>query len=1365
MDTKASDVLKAITSYIPRFVVDERILHPDTPDIHGQFRYGTLVFADISGFTAMSEKLSVLGKEGSEELTSVLNSYFAHMLDIAFSYDGNLLKFGGDAMLLLFLGNQHAAHGTRCALRMQQEMKNFSKVSTSQGVFTLRMSIGINTGDLYTANLGSPGDRLYLAFTGSTVNDVAKIESAAEAGEVLIGNKTLDELADKVDTIEMPSGYHLVTRLRAGVKSIEALKHGFETNVSEAVFKNLASYLPRQILESVKTNPERTGIEGEHRRVTVMFVNVIRSNKDLQKYERGQEEGITKTLNNYFQIVHDTADKYGGMLVGIDLNTEGHKLLIVFGTPIAHEDDDERSVLCALDMQQQVASSGLPFVQRIGINTGYVFSGELGYPARKEYTVMGDEVNLTARIMGVAEEGQVLVSASTYLKVANKFDFKKLNPVKVKGKEQPVTIYQVHRTREDTGSRRQHKTEEMVGRDIEIASVNQVAEQGLSSNGQILSITGAAGIGKTSLRQELESIWKQRGGLVYATDCLSYGSDAPYLPWINLLNSFFEIKERDDHEKRKKAIEDKMINLNPELADWTAIVGNLLSVYIEESDLVKSLSPELRHQRLLNVILDIVQSQSKKAPLLLVFDDLHWGDISSVALINYLAGNITNHPLIICVTYRRDEGFAPDFTEQVNHTEIALEDLSHESVLDIVKSIVNAEELPDQLCQLVTAKVQGNPLYTEEIVQSLIDSEYLKLDSDTGQYRLVGNLEQVDIPDTIQGVIMARLDRLEEETRNIVRVASVLGRLFNYDVLMDIYPRNVVADEMTNRLNSLVDLGLVALGKVDPWPEYSFKNTLTQEVSYESLPFAQRRQLHHKVGEYFESRYGSRIEEHYELLYYHYGRTKDHWKGLEYSVKAGDKAKRMFANEEAIRYSQRALQLAGELPHSAESVASRVQENLGDIYELTGQYDKSLDYYQMSQQWYERMRVGAKKRQTEHLVCFSDVCPNLQSPEDRKNQIALLCQKRGIVYERIGEYVEAIDLLDKGLKMATNNGEEMARLCIAKAGVLYRKSEYPEALKWCQRGLDVATSVSNHYEIAHGNYLLGNINTKLGNVNEAIKFRKQSLKLYNKIGDLPGQSRVHNNLGVDYYYLGHWNKSKEHYQKSLEIREKIGDVNGVATVANNLGEIFLDQGYFDQAIDSFSTCLSTWEKIGYSLGVGLSYSNLGKVYYKRQEWQKSLDHLQKGLQILEQLHSLGFMAEAYQRMAEVYLGLGDNESALKWCQKSHKLAQEQNMTAIEGVTRRVLGLIHSRLGDDKIADEMLGKSIEILQSVGMPYELALTFWQMAIFYDDLEQRGYGKQPSKKKTRLLEKAMAIFEKLSAEYDREKVESLYNQFLKS
>ncbi|MCK5642533.1 MAG: adenylate/guanylate cyclase domain-containing protein, partial [Gammaproteobacteria bacterium] len=438
MSGNERSLLKSIVAYIPELIVEQRIVDPHLPDVHGQFHQGTLVFADISGFTTMSEKLSELGKEGAEELNGILNRHFTRMLDITLPHRGAQLKFGGDSMFLLFLGQQHAARAVRCALQMQQAMEEFGQLSTSQGIFRLEMSIGINSGELFAASVGSPRDRLYCIFTGREVNRTAKIEAAANAGEILIGCGTLHELSGNVKVGQGREGYYQVRSLSARLKSILPYEVDLKEGLSESAIEVLASYLPPRLVERLRDNPERAGVEGEHRRVTVMFVNLLGTSAAIEQYGADRVRALTQLLNDYFLMVHAVVNKYEGVLVGCDINTTGDKLLITFGSPVAHEDDDERAVLCAQEIKQLLAGSNLPFKQRIGINSGYVFTGELGSPWRKEYTVMGDQVNVAARLMSVAQEGQILMGHSTYQGVAGKFVLQAQQPVKVKGKSQPV---------------------------------------------------------------------------------------------------------------------------------------------------------------------------------------------------------------------------------------------------------------------------------------------------------------------------------------------------------------------------------------------------------------------------------------------------------------------------------------------------------------------------------------------------------------------------------------------------------------------------------------------------------------------------------------------------------------------------------------------------------------------------------------------------------------------------------------------------------------------------------------------------------------------------------------------------------------
>lgn len=1358
MDSSEKSFFRAISTHIPQYIVEEQLQNPRREGEHGQFRNGTLVFADVSGFTAMSEKLSKQGKEGAEELTSILNSYFTDMLDVVFSYGGSQLKFGGDAMLLLFLGHRHAARGVRCARRMQAAMKKFHKLATSQGTFRLEMSIGVNSGEFFDASVGEPAERLYHIFSGREINNTAMIEAVASAGEIFISKATLTELGDAALFDQEKEGYYRLSELRVRIKEEPVPVSEPKDEELAIVSEILADHLPGQLRKRLRANPEQASIEGEHRRVTVMFLNLLGTSELIESYGRERAGEIMHELHRYFHIVHTSVERYGGMIIGCDLNTRGDKLLIIFGAPVTHENDEERALLCAQEMRRELTESGLPLKQRIGINAGYVFSGEVGSPLRKEYTVMGDDVNLAARLTGVAGEGQILVGSSVYSRVTGRFTFKTLEPVRVKGKSQPVAVYEFIKSAEDTAGQHRTRAAGIVGRDREVAILSEVAGRALSRQGQALVVTGPAGIGKSRLVDELRHDWDAQGGLAFAGDCQSYGSNTPYLPWIDLLGLFFDLREGDTVERKAEKIEGVMTGLSPALTEWTAVMGNLLHIPIEESDLLKSLNAELRHQRLLDITLEIVQSRAKETPVLLLLENLQWADSASLELLNYLSRNIVDYPVLVVMVCRPEEGLELETVGQKHYSTVTLGELSPEASLALIRLLVTMKELPEELGQLVTSKAQGNPFYIEEVVSSLIDSEYLKLDETGGEYQLTGDLSRVEIPDTIQGVIMAHLDRLDEETRNVLRVAAVIGRLFQLPVVREIYPRPITGEDLLLRLDELVELALTILQTTEPFREYLFRHIMTQEVAYDSLLFARRRELHHKVGEYYEKHHSDRLEDFYELLCYHYGHTRDGRKTLEYAVKAGDKAKGMFANHEAIGYYRQALEIINRLPDDISSPRSRVLESLGDIYELTGQYDKALESYQGSQQWYESRKLRALRHRNKEAATIEDIFSSPAFAEESDRQIAVLCHKQGMVYERKGLYGVAIDWLDKGLKTLADDSKDKAGLYIARAGVLYRQGEHAQALDWCRQGLDNARRVSDSDETAHGCYLLGTIHTDMGNINQAIEYRRQSLSIYEETKDLLGQARVHNNLGVDYYYQGDWERAKEHYHNSLEIREKIGDVNGEATVANNLGEVLSDQGYLSEAIDEFGLCLRTWERIGYSLGVGLSHSNMGRAYTRKQQWQPALEHLEKSRQVFEELQSKGFLAEVYQRLAETFIGAGGMAKAIEYTRLSLTLAMERKMPMTEGVTRRVMGQAYRARGEWEEAEELLTESRRLLHQLGVPYELGQTLWQLALLHSDMADAGVAEENGPGKEPFLEMAIAIFQKLGIKYDEARVAEL-------
>ena len=1351
MNSSDQNLFFAVTPYIPQHIVEERILDPDASSVQGQFRHGTLVFVDISGFTAMSEKLAELGREGAEELTRILNRHFTQMLDIAFAYGGIQLKFGGDAMLLLFLGQQSTARGVRCAQEMQEAMKSFGQVSTSRGEFLLEMSIGINTGEFFEASVGSIEDRLHYIFIGNEVDRTARIEAIANAGEVFLEPQTCQELGDDAETGEQREGYCKFIRLRSQMPPTYR-KPPDTCSIGDPPLDQLIHYLPTQLIERIRANPEHTNTEGEHRHVTTIFINLLGASEIIQERGKMHEAEITNIMNDYFCMMQHTVNRYDGLVIGCDLSTSGSKILVIFGAPIAHEDDDERAIRCALEIREQLEQSGLPLKQKIGINSGHVYCGDVGSPLRKEYTVIGDSVNLAARLMSIAHEGQIVIGSSSHARTTDKFVTQAQEPIKVKGKSQPVPTYLIEREVRWEDLRRQHMNEgNLIGREDETKVLQEITALALMGQGQLLSVTGSAGIGKSRLTQELVNLWTQHGGSVYSGDCQSYGANTPYLPWIELLGSIFNLLSTDDDKTRANKIEAAMNILCPALSEWTAVMGELLHAPIPESNLLRSLDAKLRYQRLLDITLELIQAHACINPTLLVLEDLHWADKPSLQLLDYVSRNLAEHPILLCMVYRPKEGFEPEMLAHPNYTTIAIKELSPQASLELARAVAQAEELPEELGHVILNKSQGNPFFVEEVVKSLLDSGQLKQDSATGEYQIKGDPSQIDVPNTIQGVIMARIDQLNSETRNVLRVASVIGRLFQYPVLKSIYPHHIEDLELFCRLDELGSFDLTRLQSPEPIPEYFFKHILTQEVAYESLLFSKRRELHHKIGTYFEENCIDHIEDYYELLCHHYGRTKDRAKTLEYSAKAGDKSKRMFANQEAIGYYQRALELASELYDDTRLLQGKLCEDLGDIHELVGQYDQAIENYQVSLRWYNQA-----SKSTGFPEALQGLITISMTREQAVDHVAILQRKIGMVHERKGEYDIALEWLDNGLKtLDSRELVEHARFYAAKAGVQYRRGDYAQAMNWCKQSLELASRAASPAEQAHAFYLLGAVCTDLGNIDQALKHRQQSLIIYEQTGDFLGQAKVHNNLGVDYYYQGNWNKSKEHYQRSLKIRETIGDVNGVATVSNNLGEIFSDQGHLEQAIEAFHVCLRTWERTGYALGIALSHSNLGRAYTRQGDYEQALEHLKPSQRTFEKIQSRAFLVEVYQRLAEAYLELHQPATALDYCAQSLNIALQHNMTVAEGTTRRVMGQVHNHLKAWEMAEGFLIQSNRILQDHAIPHELGQTLWQLANLYGDMAASAHNQQgveimigPP------LNEAINIFNSLGIEFNRQR-----------
>ncbi len=1352
-----SALLRAVKTYIPRPVIQRRTAQPHDALVTGEFIEGTLMMADISGFTAMSEKLSTLGKEGAEEVTRAINTCFTTLLEVIQLHNGALLKFGGDALLVLFSEQNHPWAGVRAAWQMQQVMKQFARTPTSLGEFPLRISIGLNTGAFFAANIGTPTQMEYFV-TGRQVNETARTEDAASAGQVFIHENTLRRLGKRVTVAQRGDRLHEVLKLTDVANSVSPiLKPTVEsvlrsppaiTEIQNLLVEihALAPYIPADVLRRIISNPTSVKVEGEHRQVTVVFANVLGMTELIDVLGAANVDKITAIINHYYITMQRILERYEGTANKIDLYTKGDKLLALFGAPSMHEDDPERAVLAALEMQEamteicEYASDRLSawaarqlgsckiLQQRIGINTGHVFAGNVGSGTRKEYTVMGDAVNLAARLMSATDWGNMVISRFTRQRVAGAFEFTELPAIKVKGKTAPVARYRVSGVKERDRTERQLYVQSLVGREREVALIKARMDDAVAGTGQILTLCGEAGMGKSRLVEEIADYAEELGMSYLGGDCLSFGQGIPYLPWIDVWRDHFDINENDPPDAKRHKLVAGLSQVDAELAAWAPVIGEALGTPMSDNELTASLEAKLRRQRLFDITVQLLAARAEEQPMLIVIEDVHWIDEASRELLLYAARQVSRHPIFLTIVYRPREGTEVwnELADSAAQIAIDLTELTEESAINLIRTMLGGGDIPANLRDLVIERTQGNPFYVEEVVRALVDAGVIYT-ADDGQWTVARELlDEVEVPDTIEGVIMSRIDRLEETTKSVLRVSSVIGRVFAYVVLEHVYPLEDLYGNLPRRLEELEKLGLTLLEHPEPDLKYIFKHILTQEVAYESILYGRRRELHRLTAQCIEELYANSLSEHYSILAHHYYEGRAWAKALRYATLAGDHAKTNYANEAAIGFYERALEIIAQGKITVPITdAAEVHESLADVLSVLGRYQESLAHLEKARAFVENADVP-----------------------DNDRWFANLCWKTGAVHERKGELSQIFAWVEKGISaLRSKKVVEAARLYLLNGAVLQRQGKYEQAITQCARGLEIAQEIetrAGRAETAHAYNLLSALYRQYGDNENSIEFGHRSLRIYQEIRDTPKTAHAHVHLANGYFNVSKWTKATYHYQQGLEIVEKIGDVYAQALITNNLGGVLLNQGELDRAEAVYQQSLRTWEVINSTYGIAVLHNNLGAVYIKQQRWSTALAYLQHSLRLFSQIDAEDFLPEVYRHLAEAYLGQDSLDEAMGHIQLSLEQAKAQAAKLEEGSAYRVLGQICSTQQGYSQAITAHEKSLSILNKLDAPYDVAQTQYQLARVCLQTGEIRKGRE-------LLDRAQTAFRQLGARLD--------------
>ena len=611
---------RALESFLPSYLLRQAAAGATLERWEARFPSAVLL-ADISGFTPLAEALARAGRRGAEELSALLEARFSRMIGLVQAYGGDVAQFSGDAITALFpLAGKDLAmavwRAAACGWAIQGDIAASKVLRTSQGDFPLQVRIGVGAGPTLVAVVGSPRSGLRHLLAGPARQGAVRALGLGRPGEVVLSRAALRAAADRVTAIPTRWGY---ARLSSCQEPALPVLQAAEPR-SDIQTETLAAFLPPDLGQRIQAGGR--AFLGEHRYVVVLFVG-------FRGLDFALDLAVVERMRAYVAAMQAVIDRYAGYLAEIEVSDKGSLLLVFFGAPSAHEDDEARAVLCAMEMQERARQADLAFVagQRAGISAGPLFVGAVGGPARWAYTAVGDEVNLAARLMERAAWGQVVASSRVCQRAGDQGHFAPLGRVALKGKAEPVPAFAVLGVRERPTALAERIAlyrGEIIGRQAEMARMRAAAERAAQGQLQVLLIEGEAGLGKSRLAAELARSWFEQGYQGYSGDCLSYTQGQPYRPWSELLAAALGLTPDSPAAERLRQAEDVLREIGPEWADRLPLLADVLGLPSAETAVTQSLQGAERQQALFRLVLEIVRHLTKTGPLLLLWEDIHW---------------------------------------------------------------------------------------------------------------------------------------------------------------------------------------------------------------------------------------------------------------------------------------------------------------------------------------------------------------------------------------------------------------------------------------------------------------------------------------------------------------------------------------------------------------------------------------------------------------------------------------------------------------------------------------------------------------------------------------------------------------------
>jgi class 3 adenylate cyclase/tetratricopeptide (TPR) repeat protein len=1064
------------------------------------------------------------------------------------------------------------------------------------------------------------------------------------------------------------------------------------------------SYTPKFLADKILIT--RSSIEGERKLVTVLFADVANYTSMSEKLD---PEEVRQVMDGCFHILMGEIHKWEGTITQFT----GDGLMAIFGAPIAHEDHAQRACYAALSIQKALVEygekiskdHGLDFKMRIGLNSGLVVVGSIGDDLRMDYTAIGDTTNLAARVEQAARPGEIWMSHETRNIIRGYFKEESVGEIPLKGKAQPQHLYRLisdlpnMRTRFAVGLAK--GVTDLVGRRPEMEALRLAYERVKSGEAQVVDVVGEPGVGKSRLVYEFQKVLGPNEALLTGIS-VPYGRNINFLPVIDVVKACFGIVEGVSEEEVGNRIMERAKN---DLAPMIPFYRNLLSLKVDDPRF-NILDPEGRKYGTFEAVKNLILAISEGKPLVIFLEDVHWMDRISEEFFTYFSHCIHDHKILMISAYR-PEG-APPWAQGTHYQRLGLETLSFDASVRLVRNILGGIPLDSVLEKKIVEKTGGNPFFVEEIVRDLLDRGDLVKSGD----RYMGNrpIDQLEIPNTIQGVLAARMDRLSEDLRQTLQVASVIGRDFAFRLLKSIME---LGEELRSRLTSLVGLEILYEKALYPELEYIFKNVLTQEVAYESLLKQRRQEIHGRIARAIEELYADRLSEHYELLAHHYGKSGNTEKAIEYLTLAGEKSNQNKAVQAACEFFRQALKVVEGAHISLDPDSERrihqglasASVDIGDIHTALENYRKAMEVCQQHRVISDEMEILVEigwarwftpMTREEAVRSYDEEIVRAKEVGDKGAESRILSTK-GFYLATLGYRYEGYNMVVEAEAMALQTGNP--RAVVATRGMraigerwLGRPSK---TIELTEGMVDVLSKMFNLNQISGLIFIRGLSLAEMGRIEDALATLEHGIDLCEKLEGAVHLGRLYNTRGYCYGEIHHpeeawkWNLKSEQIARKFMEQYPMGGLNAGEIIANanvNLMENLFDQGKIEEV----------WNRIK-SFKEESRSSNYSR---SRDRWEARLNFL-TSLILLQRNH------------------IDEAEAIII---KNIEISQREHTKKIEGRYLRLLGEVQMKRSEFDHAISSMSEAILILKEVGNPRLLWEAHASLALVYDKL-QRG------------------------------------------